>query len=578
MNNEQIAAVFEEMADVMEILGEDRFRINSYRKVARVLAETAEDVAALAEANELESLPGVGKGTAGRIAELLETGKLAQHEELLGRIPTGLPALLTIQGLGPKTVGKLWKHGQVESLDDLKAALSQSPSPLEEIEGLGPKKLALIAEAIEFAAGAAARHRLDEAHAIAAPLRQRVAGCKGAGRVQVAGSLRRWRETVGDIDLLCEADTKHAGAVMDTFASAQGVTKVLAKGNTKSSVIVADRIQADLRVVPAESFGAALQYFTGSKAHNVALRELAVRKKLKLNEYGLFDAEGNQIAGADEEGIYAALGLEWVCPELREDRGEIQAAAEGKLPDLITLADIRGDLHMHTTASDGRNSIDEMINACRARGYKYMAITEHSKGQIQANGLDEVRLAEHCAAIRAAASKYKDILVLTGIEVDILKDGHLDFSDDVLAELDFVTASPHSALSQDREGATKRLIKAIENPNVDVIGHPSGRLIGKRAGMELDIGKIAAAAAANDTALEINAQPMRMDLRDIHVRAAVEAGAKLLICTDAHDAAPDGNLSLMPYGVHTARRGWARAADVINTWPPAKLKKWLAQA
>jgi len=575
MNNQQIADVFEEMADVMEILGEDRFRVNSYRKVARVLAETAQDVAGLAEKGKLESLPGVGKGAAGRIAELLETGKLAQHQELLERIPPGLPELLTIQGLGPKTVGKLWKQGRVESLDDLKAALARTPCPLEQIEGLGAKKLSAVAEAIEFAAGAARRHRLDEARAVAEPLKQRVADCQGAGRVEVAGSTRRWRETVGDIDLLCEADKKNAAAVMEAFTSADGVTKVLAKGATKSSLLVNDAIQVDLRVVARESFGAALQYFTGSKAHNVALRELAIKRKWKLNEYGLFDAKGKQLAGADEQGIYGKLGLAWICPELREDRGEVAAAGEGKLPELVTLDDIRGDLHMHTVASDGHNSIEEMIEACRARGYQYMAVTDHSKSQVQANGLSERRLAEHCEAIRKAAKKYKDIVVMTGIEVDILKDGRLDFADDVLAELDFVTASPHSALSQKRDAATARLIKAIENPHVDVIGHPSGRLIGQRAGMELDIARIAAAAAANDTALEVNAHPMRLDLRDVHVRAAVEAGAKLLICTDAHDAAPDGHLSLMPYGVHTARRGWARAADVVNTWPPAKLKKWL---
>jgi len=575
MNNQQIADVFEEMADVMEILGEDRFRVNSYRKVARVLAETAQDVAGLAEKGKLESLPGVGKGAAGRIAELLETGKLAQHQELLERIPPGLPELLTIQGLGPKTVGKLWKQGRVESLDDLKATLARTPCPLEQIEGLGAKKLSAVAEAIEFAAGAARRHRLDEARAVAEPLKQRVADCQGAGRVEVAGSTRRWRETVGDIDLLCEADKKNAAAVMEAFTSADGVTKVLAKGATKSSLLVNDAIQVDLRVVGGESFGAALQYFTGSKDHNVALRELAIKRKWKLNEYGLFDAKGKQLAGADEEGIYGKLGLAWVCPELREDRGEVAAAGEGKLPELVTLDDIRGDLHMHTVASDGHNSIEEMIEACRARGYQYMAVTDHSKSQVQANGLSERRLAEHCEAIRKAAKKYKDIVVMTGIEVDILKDGRLDFGDDVLAELDFVTASPHSALSQKRDAATARLIKAIENPHVDVIGHPSGRLIGQRAGMELDIARIAAAAAANDTALEVNAHPMRLDLRDVHVRAAVEAGAKLLICTDAHDAAPDGHLSLMPYGVHTARRGWARAADVVNTWPPAKLKKWL---
>ena len=367
----------------------------------------------------------------------------------------------------------------------------------------------------------------------------------------VAGSIRRGRETVGDIDILCEASKAGAGGIIEAFASAEGVRQVRAKGETKGSVLLEGDVQADLRVVEKKSFGAALAYFTGSKEHNIHLRELAIKKGLKLNEYGLF-AGPKQIAGADEHGVYEALGLALVPPELREDRGELAAAMAGELPKLIELGDIRGDMHMHTTASDGENSIVEMIDACRARGYKFMAICDHSKSQIQANGLDEKRLALHAAATRKAAAKYDDILVLAGIEVDIFKDGSLDLEADVLAGLDFVTASPHSALKMSGSEATERLIRAIESPHVHSIGHPTGRLINSRPGMEIDIEKLAAAAARNNVALEINAHYMRLDLCDIHVRAAIAAGAKIIINTDAHSPA---DLDLMHYGVTTARRG-----------------------
>ncbi|HUS90725.1 MAG TPA: DNA polymerase/3'-5' exonuclease PolX [Phycisphaerae bacterium] len=571
MTNQEIADLFEGIADLMEILGENPFRINSYRKAARVIGEHTEAMADVAAAGTLEDIPGIGESTAKKVRQALETGKVEMHEELKAKVPPGLPRLLEIGGLGPKTVAKLWKQGGIESVEQLKDAIANEPDRLKAVPGLGAKKIRQISESIAFLEAARGRIRLDEASEIAERLAEVVRGRKGVRRVIAAGSLRRGRETLGDIDLLCEAPKSAGEKITAAFAEAPGVRRVVAQGATKCSILTEGDVEVDLRVVPSEGFGAAMQYFTGSKDHNVRLRELAVRKGWKLNEYGLFDGE-KPLAGADEEGIYKALGLAFVPPELREDRGEVEAAARNELPDLLQPDDIRGDLHMHTTASDGLNSIDEMIDACRQRGYEYMAICDHSKSQIQAHGLDEKRLAGHAEAIRKAAAKHEDILVLVGVEVDIFKDGHLDFDADVLAELDFVTASAHSALALGRKEATTRLIKAIEQPHVHCIGHASGRLIGQRAGMEIDIDEIAAAAAAHDVALEINAHPWRLDLRDTHVRAAVAAGAKLLINTDSHKTA---DLDLMRFGVATARRGWATAADVLNTLPPAKLKAWL---
>ena len=573
MKNRDIADIFARIADLMEILGVDRFRINSYRKVARILGDLSEDLAQVAAEDRLEALAGVGKGSAAKIRQYFSDGTIDVHEELLAQVPEGLPDLLSVGGLGPKTIAKLWKQAGVTSVDELRAAVTDDPGKLESIEGLGAKKVAHLAESLRFMAASAGRVLLSEAEAAAAPLLDLVAACKGAKRVTTAGSLRRRRDTIGDVDILCEAAKTAAGKIIETFTAAEGVQRVLAAGETKGSVLLAGGIQADLRVVEAGAYGAALAYFTGSKAHNVRLRERAIKMGLKLNEYGLYKG-ARCVAGKTEEGIYEALELAFVPPELREDRGEVEAAAAGELPKLIKPSDIRGDLHMHTTASDGANSIEEMIRACRDRGYKYLAITDHSKSQVQARGLDEKRLASHVAAIRKAAAAFPDMLVLTGIEVDVFKDGTLDFEADVLAELDFVTASPHSALAQDRAGATKRLIRAIEHPHVRCLGHASGRLINLRPGMEIDIENIAAAAAANDVALEINAHPMRLDLRDTHVRAAIKAGAKLAINTDAHSVE---QLDMMRYGVSTARRGWATADDVINTYTPARLKKWLAR-
>ena len=573
MKNKEIAQIFSRIADLMEILGEDRFRVGSYRKASRTVGELVEPIEEIASAGELQKIPGVGKGTAGRIEQYLRTGKVAILDELLAKVPPELPDMLAIAGLGPRTAARLWTQGGITSPGELKKALVDEPERLKEIEGIGAKKIGQMLEAIEFMESAGGRMRLDEAAAIAAELTEVVGKCKGVRRVVAAGSLRRGKETVGDIDLLCEAPKSAGRKIIETFTAGPDVSRVLAAGATKGSVVLEGDVQADLRVVVGKSFGAALCYFTGSKAHNIRVREVAVKKGLRLNEYGLFKGD-RQVAGADEEGIYSALGLAFVPPEVREDRGEIEAAGAGKVPQLVSTADIRGDLHVHTRASDGTGSIDQMIAACRERGYAYMGICDHSKSQVQANGLDEKRLAKHAAAIRKAAGKYDDILVLAGVEVDIFKDGTLDFSAGVLAELDFVTASAHSALFQSSPEATRRTIKAIEHPYVHCIGHPSGRLINSRPGMEIDIEEVAAAAAANNVALEINAHPMRLDLRDTHVRAAVDAGAKIIINTDAHSI---GDLDLMTWGVTTARRGWARAQSIVNTWTRQKLLRWLGR-
>jgi DNA polymerase (family 10) len=572
MKNRELADIFSQMADLMEILDEDPFRVASYRKAGRVLEELTDPIEDLAAAGKLETIPGIGKSTAAKITQYLTTGQVQAHQELLGKVPDGVAAMLEVPGLGPKTAAKLWRQGKITTVEQLKKALAD-PKKLEGIAGMGPKKAQQLLESMAFLDRSAGRALLGEARALADSLVQAVQAAKGAQNVVAAGSLRRGKETIGDIDLLCQATPKAAGAIIQAFTRAPAVERVLAAGETKGSVVLAGGMQADLRVVPQKSFGAAWMYFTGSKDHNVALRDLAVRKKLKLNEYGLFRGR-RSVAGASEEQVYTALGLDFIAPELREDRGELTAAAEGKLPRLLTLKDIRGDMHMHTTASDGHNSLEEMIAACRKRGYAYMVIADHSQSQVQARGLDDKRLAAQVRAIRKAASAIKDIWVMTGIEVDIFKDGSLDFPPEVLAELDFVTASPHSALSQDTAGATQRLIRAIEHPCVHCIGHPSGRLLNARPGMELDIQAVAEAAAANHVALEINADPHRLDLRDLHVRAAIEAGAMLVINTDSHSI---DSLELMRYGVMTARRGWAEPKDVLNTASAAALKTWLAK-
>ncbi|HPM22873.1 MAG TPA: DNA polymerase/3'-5' exonuclease PolX, partial [Phycisphaerae bacterium] len=561
MTNADIARAFAEIADLLEIQGADAFRVNSYRRVARTLEDLASDIHDVAARGELASLPGVGKSSAQKIQELLDTGRIAMRDELTAAVPESLLALLSIPSVGPKKVALLWKERGITSVADLKAAIEAGR--LDGLKGFGAKSIEQIARGIEFLERSAGRTRLGEGWAVANQLRAALAEMKGVTRVEAAGSLRRGRETIGDLDLLCIA--ADGETIIRQFTELPGVMQVLGAGGTKGSVLVSTprgrTVQVDLRVVPAESFGAAWQYFTGSKEHNVRLRELAVKRGWSLNEYGL--TEGKKvIASRTEEDIYAALDLPWIPPELREDRDEFEP---GAVPDdLLTLEHIRGDLHMHTYASDGRNTIEEMAAAAKARGYKYICITDHSPASAIANGLKPARLRAHIKDVRAAAEKVKGLTVWIGTEVDIHADGTLDYPDELLAELDFVTASIHAGMGSDMAANTRRTLAAMSNPHVHCIGHPTGRLINERDAMPLDMEAIAREAARTGTALEINANYYRLDLKDQHARLARDLGATILINTDAH--ATD-QLEQMEFGVITARRAGLRKGDVLNTRP-----------
>jgi DNA polymerase (family 10) len=556
--NREIANIFNEIADLLEIAGENAFRINSYRKAARIIEDLPDEAGKMLDAGKLADVSGIGEHSRQKIEEYLKTGKISALDDLLNNVPAGLIDLLKIPGMGPKTVAVLWKTLGVEDIEGLVKCLRTDQ--LEKLPGMGAKKIENIKKGLEFITRSAGRKLLGIALPIAEEIQHSLQQLDGVKNVEIAGSLRRRAETVGDIDILVQAD--QGEFILKKFTSFPQVKEILAAGETKASVRITDDIQVDVRVVPAESFGAAMQYFTGSKEHNVHLRELAVKKIWKLNEYGLFEGE-KRLAGETEEGIYAKFELPWIPPELRENRGEIEAGK--KLPKLLEATDIKGDLHMHTTASDGRCSIEEMIEACIARGYEYMCITDHSTSSHIANGLDPNRLKEHIHNVRHAAKKYqKEIAVLIGSEVDILADGKLDYEDALLAELDFVIASIHSGLGQSSEKTTSRILKAMDNHYVRAIGHPTGRLIGQREASEMDMPAIIKHAVETDTWLELNSHWMRLDLKDVHLKQARDAGAKIIIGTDSHDTSSLNNIR---YGVFTARRGWLEKADVVNTLP-----------
>jgi len=575
--NATIAALFEEMAALLELTGANGFKVNAAAKVARVVEDLDGDLAALAETpGALEKIDGIGSGSAKRIREWLETGSIKDLEKLRSEVPPGLPDVLAVPGLGPKTVRLMWKDAGVVDLASLKAKLADGS--LLELPRMGEKTLARIRESLEFMETSGGRARLGDAMPVALELVDLVRGVPGVERVEYAGSLRRGRETIGDLDVL--ASGGDPAALVEAFRTNPRATSVLLAGETKCSVRLANGMQADLRVVEDSCFGAAWLYFTGSKEHNVRLRERAIARKMRLNEYGLFPDDGDDappqsrgvapVAAKTEEEIYKALGLPWIPPELREDRGELELA---KTPRLVEVADIRSELHAHTKASDGQMTIEEIAKAARDRGFHTLAITDHSKSSVQANGLSVQRLRAHIDAVREADAKMADIRLYAGSEVDILADGRLDYDDDLLAELDWVVASPHVALRQEPKVATERLLAAVRHPLVHVLGHPTGRLINARPGLEPDMEAIAKAAAESGTALEVNANHHRLDLRDRHVRLALEAGCWIAIDCDVHVAEQFDELR---YGVLTARRGGLTPDRCLNCLDAKGLEAWRA--
>jgi len=572
MKNAILSGLFDQMADIMEILGEDRFRINTYRKVGRIIGDMPTDIETLLASGNLAKTPGIGKSSLAKIEEFVKTGTITAHKQLLTKIPPTLLELLTIPGMGPKGVKAVYEKLNVTNIAKLKKAIKSGS--LAKLPGFGNKKAEAITRGIGFLEKSTGRIRLDQALEAAEAVEGFLRSQTGIQKIQPAGSLRRRAETIGDVDVLVAA--KKGKKIIDAFTTAGFVQGVLAAGPTKGSAIIQTEtipVHVDVRVVPKGSFGAAAQYFTGSKQHNVRLREIAVKAKLKLNEYGLFKAD-KMIAGPVEEEIYRELGLDFINPLLREDRGEVEAAKTHTLPELIDFEDIKGDFHVHTNASDGNASISELVQAAKDMGYKYICITDHSKSSAIANGLSSKQLTNQIKQIRKLNEKIKGITILAGTEVDILANGSLDFDNKLLAELDFVIAAIHSGLASSREKVTTRTLKAMDNPYVNCIAHPTGRLIGQREPMDIDMAVVVKHAAQTHTALEVNANPWRLDLKDTHCKMAIEAKVMLAIGTDAHST---GGLGLMGYGVATAARGWATKADVLNTISATKIKTWVAK-
>jgi DNA polymerase (family 10) len=568
MENKSIADIFTEIADILDIQGENPFRVRSYRNAARTIADMGQSVQALVKAGEeLEEIPGIGKSLQQKIEEIVSTGRCRFLEELRAKVPAGLTELLKLEGLGPKKVKLLYDELGVDSVDRLEKAAQAGR--LRDLAGMGVKTEEKVLKSVEQYRAGMGRFKLSVGFTYAQALLDYLKDVPGVKRLDPAGSFRRRRETIGDLDILaiCSKGCK----VMDRFVKYGDVAEVISKGETKSSVRLKCGLQVDVRVLDEESYGAALHYFTGSKAHNVAIRERAKESGLKVSEYGVFRArDEKRLSGAEEEDVFKAVGLPFIPPELREDRGEIQAAERKELPRLIDLTDIRGDLQMHTFATDGKNSIAEMAQKAKEMGYAYIAITDHSKAVRVAGGLDEKGLAKHLQQIEKVGGQISGLRILKGVEVDILADGSLDLRDDILKECDVVLGSVHSRFNMEEGEMTRRIIKAIHNPHVGILAHPTGRLILEREAYKVNLKEVFQAAIDHGVVLEINAYPDRLDLRDVDARMAKEMGAKLAISTDAHSTV---QLELMKFGVFTARRGWVEAKDVINTLPlPALLK------
>jgi DNA polymerase (family 10) len=571
MKNQKVAEIFAAIADMLAIQGENYHRIMAYRRAAENVAALGRPLEEVWQAGELESIPGVGKTLAAKIDELMRTGRLRAYEKLQAQVPVGVVEMLQIPDVGPKRAALFWKELGVTTVEGLEQAAREGQ--LRTLPGMGVRSEEKVLAGIEALKRRTGRTLLGVAWSLARVMLDALQEVPGVAQVTFAGSLRRMRETVGDLDLLVAAEDPEP--VMARFCELDQVAEVLLSGPTKTSVRTHEGLRVDLRVLEAGRWGTALQYFTGSQAHNIRLRELALDQGFSLSEYGLKQKGGAEIMCATEGEVYAALGLPLIPPELREDRGEIEAALEGRLPDLIEMEDMKGDLQFHTTWSDGHQGLLEMARAAQAQGLEYALVTDHSYGLGVAQGLTTEDLRRQRAEIEQVNRKMGDTFrLLAGTEVEIRSDGSLDFPDEVLAELDLVVASVHSGLRQEREQITARTLAAIRNPHVDVIAHPTGRLIGEREGADVDMEVVFRAAAETGTALEVNAHPSRLDLRDAHVRRAIELGVKLAISSDTHDV---GNFSVLRFGVATARRGWATAADAINTWPLENLLAWAAR-
>lgn len=564
VKNHEIAVLFERIANVLELKGDNTFRINSYRRVARIIADLTEDIEVLAREGSLKDIPGVGEGIAEKIVEYITTGKIAKYEEIMKGVSEETVTLMQIPGLGPKTVATLHEKLHIIGLDDLERAIQNGK--LKGLFGIKDKKIENIIKGIELFKNSQQRILVGMAYPLVKGMIATLRHNSQIKDIQAAGSLRRMKETIGDIDIL--ATGKNGKEIVQSFVTMNGVTQILAAGDTKGSVRVEEGLQVDLRVVQEDEFGSALQYFTGSKEHNIHLREIARKKGYKISEYGIFKGD-TKIGGRHEEDIYKTLGMEWIPPELRENMGEIEAAREGKLPRLIQIDDIKGDLHGHSNWTDGTNTFEEMAERAMKMGYKYLVVSDHSQSLHVANGLTEEELLEEIGEIDTLNKKLKGFSLLKATEVDILSDGSIDFPDNLLEKLDIVIASIHSGFKQGKEKITERMIAAVHNPYVNVIAHPTGRLIGRREGYEVDLDKVMEACAETGTALELNCYYDRLDLNDINCRRAKAAGVMISISTDSHNI---DQMWMMELGVGIARRGWLEAKNVINTLPLNDLK------
>lgn len=572
MDNVAVARALSDLADLLELSGEGPFPVRAFRNAARAVEGASDNVAELAKKGELEKVRGVGGGVARRIKELLDTGRIQEVDELRAKLPPGLLDLMNVPGIGLKTAQQVWKERGITTVDALEEAAKGGR--LRDLPRFGQKKEEKLVTAIaawKKRAAAPKRRTMAEALIAAEALVARMKTVPGVLACEPAGSLRRRAETVGDLDILVSAEAAHAAAIHEAFRTAPDVVEVLATGESKSSVVLDGGLQADLRVVPPDSWGAALQYFTGSKDHNVAMRTIAVKKGLKVSEYGVFDAAGRKLAGDDEAKVYEAIGLAWMAPELRENRGEIEASVAGTLPDLVTLEDLRGDLHMHTTETDGKSTLEQMAEAARSAGRAYVAITDHSESLTFVRGLTKERLREQRKKLRDVEEKMGGtIRLFAGLEADILGDGSLDL-EDALGELDWVVGSVHSHLGMPRDEMTKRVVRAIESGKIDCLGHATGRQLGVREGASLDMEAVLAAAKRTGVAVELNSSPLRLDVDEHTCRMAREMGVPVVINSDAHGVR---ELSYLRYGVGIARRAWLTKAHVLNTQSAEDLVAW----